>query len=385
MPLLTNDLGRHIRSQRLAVVEEAIRRVLQRGHFILGPEVQAFEAEFAAYCGASHAVGVANGTDALELCLRALGIAPRDRVALVANAGGYSTAAAFALGARPVYVDVDRSSLNLDPADLERVLAAGEVRAIIVTHLYGLLADMPRVMALTLRFGVPVVEDCAQAHGARREGRCAGSWGRLAAFSFYPTKNLGAVGDAGAVVTSDPGLAEAVRELRQYGWSGKYRATRAGGRNSRLDEIQAAILRGFLPLLDGWNMRRREILGRYNDALKGLDVQLPPAPGTDQVVHLYVLRSQRRDHLRQALAEQGIIADIHYPIPDYRQPAVAPSLGPTAPLLVTEECCSRVLTLPCFPEMTDQEVDQVAAIVARALADRPETSRVLRFGTRRWE
>ena len=365
MPLLTNDLERHIRARRLAVVEEAIRRVLQRGHFILGPEVQAFEAEFAAYCGASHAVGVANGTDALELCLRALGIAPRDRVALVANAGGYSTAAAFALGARPVYVDVDRSSLNLDPADLERVLAAGEVRAIIVTHLYGLLADMPRVMALALRFGVPVVEDCAQAHGARREGRCAGSWGRLAAFSFYPTKNLGAVGDAGAVVTSDPGLAEAVRELRQYGWSGKYRATRAGGRNSRLDEIQAAVLRVKLTRLAAANDERRALAARYDQGLSaggatglGLPRELP---GRRHVYHLYVVRHPRRDALLAHLTAAGIGALIHYPIPVHLQPAYA-SLG-AASLPESERAAREVLSLPLYPGLSRDAQQRVIEAV----------------------
>jgi dTDP-3-amino-2,3,6-trideoxy-4-keto-D-glucose/dTDP-3-amino-3,4,6-trideoxy-alpha-D-glucose/dTDP-2,6-dideoxy-D-kanosamine transaminase len=349
--LLLNDLTRHTRALS-AEIEAAMGRVLASGWFILGPEVEAFEHEFATYIGTTQAIGVANGTDAIELALRAIGIGPGDRVITVANAGMYSTTAILAIGAVPIYVDVNAETMNMNPDALHP-----KARAIIVTHLYGRMADMPRIMQIAYSAGIPVIEDCAQAHGAAINGVRAGAWGAAGCFSFYPTKNLGALGDGAAVVTSDMDLAHRIRQLRQYGWTSKYSATLPGGRNSRLDELQAAVLRVKLPHLDKWNQRRRAIAASYSQLLK-----LPVMAGPDYVAHLYVIRSPVRDSLRTALASRGIACEIHYPIPDYRQEAVRLSFD----LPVTESCCREVLTLPCFPEMTDAEVAQVAETVTSA-------------------
>ena len=263
--------------------------MLASGWYILGRECAAFESEFAAYCGVAHCVSVANGTDALELALRGLGIGPGDTVATVANAGGYSTTAIRAVGAEPLYIDIDPSTMNMSAADLAARLTPA-VRAVIATHLYGRMADLPALLAVTGRAAVPLVEDCAQAHGAAIGGKKAGSWGALACFSFYPTKNLGALGDGGAITTNDGQLAQRVKSLRQYGWSGKYQCAEYG-RNSRMDEMQAAILRAKLPHLDGWNARRREIAATYSAALAGQPVECPRDFGEDYVAHLYVIRT----------------------------------------------------------------------------------------------
>lgn len=348
--LLINDLGRHTATVREAV-DAAVSRVLARGWYVLGPEVDAFETEFAAYCGVTHCVGVANGTDALELALRAAGATAGDRIATVANAGMYSTAAILALNATPVFVEIDSETGLMDPEALAKVVP---VAAVVATHLYGRMAPMPAL--LDAAEGVPVIEDCAQAHGAELDGRRAGSWGVAGCFSFYPTKNLGALGDGGAVVTNSAPIADRLRALRQYGWRGKYLAMEPFGRNSRLDEMQAAVLRAKLPELDGWNARRRQIAAGYS--LPGEERE-----GPADVVHLYILRHPRRDALRNALRAQGIAAEIHYPIPDYRQEAVAQRIGSVPPLPLTEQFCHEVLTLPCFPEMTDEEVRTVRETV----------------------
>jgi len=334
-------------------VAASIQRVLDRDYFVLGPEVQAFERAFAEYCGTEYCVGVANGTDALELALRALEIQPGDRVAVVANAGGYSATALRAIGAVPAWVDVDERSLTMAPGALENVLDAG-VRAVVVTHLYGQLADIPALKAATQAVGVPLVEDCAQSHGARLDDRRAGSFGEVGCFSFYPTKNLGAVGDGGAVVTRDEAVASRVRSLRQYGWSDKYHAEVGGGRNSRLDEVQAAVLLDKLPLLDDWSQQRREIARRYTDGLRGLPVTLPASVAADFVAHLYVIRTTERERLAQHLADAGVGTAVHYPVADHRQPAF--TTGDAATLPVTDDAAATVLTLPCYPglEPADQ-------------------------------
>ncbi len=313
-----NDLKRH-NGPILPELEEAARSVLGGGWYILGPRVQEFEARFAAYCGADHCIGVGNGTDALELALRAVGAGAGDRVATAANAGGYGTAAILAIGAQPVYVEVDPATMLMDARAL--AAAAPRPRAVIVTHLYGRMADMPAL--LEAAGGAPVIEDCAQAHGARLQGRHAGTWGAAGCFSFYPTKNLGALGDAGALITSDSETAARIRALRQYGWSARYAAEAPYGRNSRLDELQAAVLLVKLPRLEGWNRRRREIARAYGQALAGTGLALPPACGPESVAHLYVVRSPRRDRLRETLRAAGVGSDIHYPVPDYLQPAAA--------------------------------------------------------------
>ncbi len=346
-----NDLGRQTIALA-AEIEAAIRTVLASGWFILGPQVESFEAEFATFCGAAHCVGTGNGTDALELALRALGIGPGDQVATVANAGGYSTAAIVSAGAEPLYVDVDRDTMTMDPRALAAAMGP-RVRAAIATHLYGRMAAMPAILQAAA--GTPVVEDCAQAHGARLDGRLAGSWGALGCFSFYPTKNLGALGDGGAVVTSDAGLAAQIRSLGQYGWSGKYRSALAGGRNSRLDELQAAVLRVKLPRLAAWNRRRLKIAGDYKRALAECGL-VTPGMSDDWVAHLYVVRLKDRDGLREALRARGIGTDIHYPIPDHLQE----SSRSNGELPVTVACCREVLSLPCYPELTDEEVALVA-------------------------
>ena len=347
--LLINDLSRQTALLR-PDINDAVRRVLDRGWYIHGPELEAFEAAFAAYLNTAHCIGVANGTDSIELALRAIGIGPGSRVATVAIAGMYATTAILACGATPVYVDILPGTTNMDlgrlPANLD---------AIVATHLYGRMEPMSDVLAAA--GAVPVIEDCAQAHGARLHGRAAGTWGTLGCWSFYPTKNLGALGDGGAVTTSDPALAARLRALRQYGWTSKYTATRAGGRNSRLDEIQAAVLLAKLPHLDEWSERRRAIS-------KGYDLVDRPSVESD-VVHLFVLRSKNREALRQTLRARGIGAEIHYPIPDYRQGAVA--LPDHPPLPETERHCAEVLTLPCFPEMTDEEVEETRRAVVESL------------------
>ena len=251
-----NSLLRHIQPLEAELVAAATD-VVRSGYYVLGPGVNRFESAFADYCGASECIGVANGTDALELALKAVGVTAGDRVAVAANAAMYGTSAVLACGAVPLFVDIEEAGATLDPARLSEAFASMVPRAIIVTHLYGRLARIDEILQLCRSHGVAVVEDCAQAHGARSNSRAAGSFGDVAAFSFYPTKNLGALGDGGAIVTSDTGIGQRARQLRQYGWTAKYTNTHAGGRNSRLDEIQARMLLTMLPLLDGWNARRR--------------------------------------------------------------------------------------------------------------------------------
>jgi dTDP-4-amino-4,6-dideoxygalactose transaminase len=365
-----NDLKRH--HERLAGdLDRAVSRVLSRGWFVLGPELEAFEQEFAAFCGVRHAIGVGNGTDALELALQAVGAGPGSEVVTVANAGMYSSTAILRAGAMPVFVDVVPATLMMDPAALEAALTP-RTAAVIVTHLYGAMAAIEELSAVAARCDIPLIEDCAHAPGAERGGRKAGSWGTLSCFSFYPTKNLGATGDGGAVVTSDLGLTRRLKALRQYGWSEKYRSTIAGGRNSRLDELQAAVLRTKLPHLDRWNARRREIAAAYCEALAPAGLGLPAFPcRADYVAHLFVIRSSHRDRIRRALQAGGIGTDIHYPVPDHLQESLRSVPFRRTPLPVTERTAGELLTLPCFPEMTDDEVDEVAR---RVLASIPARS-----------
>jgi dTDP-4-amino-4,6-dideoxygalactose transaminase len=358
--LLINDLRRH-QEFTAPLISEALTRVVASGWFILGTESEAFEREFSDYCGVPHAAGVANGTDAIEVALRALGVRSEDLVATVANAGFYTCIALNAIGAKPLFIDVDAQTHVMDIERLEEALETAHPAAIVVTHLYGQLADMARLMKLAEHAGIPVLEDCAQAHGAARAGRRAGSFGDAASFSFYPTKNLGAIGDGGAIVTRHAHVDLKVRQLRQYGWSAKYRVMTRGGRNSRLDELQAAVLRAKLPLLDGWNERRRAIARRYSEGLRHTDLVVPLPAGPDYVAHLYVIRARHRDLLRAHLQTAGISAEVHYPIPDPQQPVWQGSMA--AELPVTEKLAREVVTLPCFPELSDSEVDSVIAVV----------------------
>jgi dTDP-4-amino-4,6-dideoxygalactose transaminase len=382
MALLINEIKRQ--SEALAPeLAAAVERVLRRGWYILGPEVKEFEQEFAAYCRSGRCVSVANGTEALEIALRALELPPGSKVANVANAGMYATTAILHAGLRPLYVDVDRTTLTMDAGALSAAIDA-ETSAVIVTHLYGQMADMPAISEIAKRSNLPLIEDCAQAHGAELQGVRAGAWGKLGCFSFYPTKNLGALGDGGAIVTGDEKLAERCRLLRQYGWSEKYRCSIPGGRNSRLDEMQAAVLLAKLPHLEEWNRRRRTIAQRYNEAFAGLEVQVPCGEGPDYVAHLYVVRTRQRERVQASLKEAGIASDVHYPVPDYLQEGMRSVPGNTAVHLpVTEECCKQVLTLPCFPELTEQEQRVVIDRVRSALRAGGEAKLAAHSSTRR--
>lgn len=358
--LMINDLLRH-NECLMPDVSAAINEVLQSGWYVLGKQVNEFEQEFASYIQTTHCVSVANGTDALELALRALNIGPRHQVITVANAGAYSTTAILAVGGEPVYVDIDPDTYLLSMKHL-RDLVGAETKAIVVTHLYGQAAPVDQVLSLAAEFGIPVIEDCAQAHGAMLQSRRVGSFGALGCFSFYPSKNLGALGDGGAVTTSDEKLASRLKMLRQYGWQSKYEITLAGGRNSRLDELQAALLRVKLPHLDKWNARRFEISKRYVDGIHHPMVAMPHILKGEFVGHLFVVRSRQRDGLREHLKQNGIMSEVHYPVPDYRQPAFA-GMFPGIQLPSTECVCEEILTLPCFPEMSDVEVETVIKAV----------------------
>lgn len=338
-----------------------VQRVVNSGWYVLGPEVRAFEAAFAAHVGVAHAVGVGNGTDALVLALRALGVGAGQSVLTVANAGCYSSTAIEAVGARPVYADVDPQHLNMSPDALASALADGGLAAVIVTHLYGRMADMSSMVRLCRQAGVPLIEDCAQAHGALLQGHRAGAWGTLGCFSFYPTKNLGALGDGGAVVTNDDALAARVQALRQYGWKDKYRVAQPGGGNSRLDELQAAVLAAKLPLLDEANERRRAIAAQYQAGLADLPLQLPASADAADVVHLYVIRSAQRQALHEHLNRRGISSEIHYPWPDHKQPVRTRQAWPELPH--TEAACAQVLSLPCHPGLQLAQVQRVVQAV----------------------
>jgi aminotransferase EvaB len=356
-----NNLSLHTGSI-FVELEDAARRVIGSGWFALGPEVQLFEESFARWCGVAHCSGVANGTDALELALRSVGVHSGSEVILAANAGFYSTTAILAIGATPVFADVQPDSLNLDPLDVKHRITS-RTRAIVTTHLYGLMCDMPAFRELADRSGVALVEDCAQAHGAVLEGKKAGAWGDVAAFSFYPTKNLGALGDAGAVVTADSAVFRAVTELRQYGWGSRYRVDRAGGRNSRLDEMQAAFLNVKLRYLEDWVERRRAIARVYGERISHSEILLPVSAGNRHACHLYVVRASHRDALRNHLRQHGIASEVHYPVLDYEQPAVSQLGFSRSALTQSERAVREILSLPCYPELQLKDVEVVADCV----------------------
>ncbi|NWB95182.1 DegT/DnrJ/EryC1/StrS family aminotransferase [Pseudomonas gingeri] len=341
----------------------AVKKVLDRHWYVLGEEVVGFESEFAAYVGVSHCVSMANGTDALEIALRSVGVERGDLVVTVANAGFYSSTAIHAIGAMPLYVDINPSCMTMSVNALAEALEH-KPKCVIVTHLYGQMANIKELLALAHGAGVMLIEDCAQAHGAKLEGRQVGSWGDAACFSFYPTKNLGAMGDGGAAVTNNNEVATRLKILRQYGWSSKYHVGHAGGKNSRLDEMQAAVLRVKLPLLDAWNTARRNIASRYNEAFAGLGFDALPSVDDSFAAHLYVVRIHNRDALRDFLKAQGIATEIHYPIPDHQQVAY-PQPRVASTMEVTDSSCQKLVTLPCFPGMTDDAVESVVAAVKK--------------------
>ena len=352
-----------------AEIDAAVARVLAGGWYILGPEVSAFESEFAAYLGVEHAVGVASGTDAVLLALRALGIGPGDEVITVAHTAVATVTAIELAGATPRLVDINPTTYTLDPAQLAAAIRP-RTRAIVPVHLYGAPADMDAVLAVARAHALPVVEDCAQAHGARYRGQMVGTLGDAAAFSFYPTKNLGALGDGGAVATNRPEVAERLRLLRQYGWRERY-VSDVAGTNSRLDELQAAILRVRLRHLDAENAVRRWLAARYDAALAGLPIARPAArPDDGPVYHLYLISAATRDALAEHLRARGIGTGVHYPVPVHRQPAYAHlGYGPGS-LPATEAAAAEVLSLPMYPDLTEESVDAVVAAIKEYL-DRP--------------
>ncbi len=355
-PIPINALDRQFASCG-TLLESAAQRVLQQGWYVMGPELEQFERRFAQYCAVKNCVGVANGTDALELALAALDVGRGDEVALVANAGMYATHATLARGAAPLYVDIEDETLIMSPDRLAATITS-KTKAIILTHLYGRIGQFDRISGIANDHRIPIIEDCAQAHGALYENKRAGSLGVIGCFSFYPTKNLGACGDAGALTTDDDELALRLRSLRQYGWKAKYRVELNGGRNSRLDEIQAAILLAKLPMLETWNAKRRAVAKIFIDQIRHPNIQLPRSCSTDDVAHLFVVRTDARDSLRQHLLNHGIHSDVHYPIPDHRQPCCTNHFSKLT-LPVTEAVAAQVLTLPCFPELQDDEVKRI--------------------------
>jgi dTDP-4-amino-4,6-dideoxygalactose transaminase len=358
--------------EQQAEIDAAVARVLAGGAYILGPEVEAFEAEFAAYLGVGHAVGLASGTDALVLGLKALGIGAGDGVVTVSHTAVATVAAIELCGAIPILLDVDPASFTMDPRgfeELETVLDGSvPIKAVVPVHLYGQPAAMYEIAAWAGAYGAVVLEDACQAHGAALHGQKVGGWGAMAAFSFYPTKNLGALGDGGALVTNDAALAERARELRQYGWRRRY-ISETAGLNSRLDELQAAILRVKLTRLEAHNARRLAIAARYREGLAGLPLVLP-AEREDavHVWHQFVVRVKGRDRVRDALAERGIGTGIHYPEPVHLQPAYRGRLWRPWGLAATEALAGEILSLPIYPQMTDEAVGRVIAATREALA-----------------
>lgn len=357
-----------VQMQQRDELRAAFERVLDSGWYILGQEVTQFEAEYAAWCEARHCVGVANGLDALSLALRAMDVQPGDEVIVPSNTYIATWLAVSHLGAVPVPVEPDPLTFNIDPARIEAAITP-RTRVILPVHLYGQAAEMAPILEIARKHGLRVLEDAAQAHGARYRGQRVGAHGDAVAWSFYPGKNLGALGDGGAVTTNDPELADRLRVLRNYGSRVKYH-NEIAGHNSRLDELQAALLRTKLPVLDAQNERRAAIAQTYLQGMAGLGLALPfVPPGHEPVWHLFVVRHPRRDELAQGLSELGVHTMIHYPIAPHLQPAYA-SLGlKPGSLPLSEAMHAQVLSLPMGPAQTDAQTEQVVAAV-REVAQR---------------
>ena len=341
-------------------LDEAIQSVLNDGWFILGKNVSAFEEEFAAYCGTGFAVGVGNGTDALQLALMACGVGPGDEVITAPLSATFTALAISAVGAVPTFVDIDPNTYNMDPRKLEEAIGP-RTKAIMPVHLYGQPADMDPILAVARKYNLFVIEDAAQAHGALYKGRRAGVLGDVGCFSFYPSKNLGAFGDGGMVVTNNPETAEKLRMLRHGGQKTRY-DHQLLGRNSRLDELQAAILRVKLTHLEKWNERRRHIAALYTALLGDSKVEPPiEMPHARHIYHLYVIRCEDRDALQEHLTERGVGTAVHYPVPIHLQGAYRwLNLG-RGSFPIAERYAEQVLSLPIYPELTDAKVRQVAA------------------------
>jgi dTDP-4-amino-4,6-dideoxygalactose transaminase len=346
-----------------APIQSAINRVLDSGAYILGGEVVSFEQAFAEFCGSGEAVGVASGTDALILALKALGLGVGDEVITASHTAVATVAAILASGASPVLVDIDELYMTLDPAALEAAVTPRS-KALIAVHLYGQAADLDPIQACARRHGLALIEDCAQSAGGRYRERRLGSIGDIGCFSFYPTKNLGAIGDGGMILTGERKIAASARRLRQYGWDDA-RQTHEAGLNSRLDPLQAAILHAKLPHLDTDNSRRATIARRYQRGLDGLPITMATERSdTKHVYHLYVITCAERDNLMAYLSDRQIGSAIHYPVPVHRQRGYAERvILPPGGLPITERVCGQILSLPIYPELSDAEVDRVIAAV----------------------
>jgi dTDP-4-amino-4,6-dideoxygalactose transaminase len=351
-------------------IDEAVHRVLSSGWYILGNELKAFESEFAAWLDIPSVIGCANGTDAIVLALKGLGIGPGCTVVTVSHTAVATVAAIEMAGATPLLVDIDPTHYTIDPDAIRDVLnhpppGLPPIKAVIAVHLYGQPADLDRIVPICQQHGIALIEDCAQAHGATWHGQRVGTFGDAATFSFYPTKNLGALGDGGAIAVRDPGLAARIAALRQYGWHQHYISAETGI-NSRLDEIQAAILRVKLRHLDTQTKRRQAIARRYTQAMPATLTAPAINPAAGHVFHLYVVRAKARDTLQAGLRGQGIGTGIHYPMPVHMQPAYKGRIRVWDGCPKTEQASSEILSLPLYPELTDQQVEEVCVALQRA-------------------
>jgi dTDP-4-amino-4,6-dideoxygalactose transaminase len=354
-------------------IDAAIARVLESGQFVLGPEVAAFEQEFAAYCGAAECIALNSGTSALHLALLAAGVGPGDEVITVPFTFVASVAAVTYTGARPVLVDIDPRSFTMDPATIEAAITP-RTKAILPVHLYGQSADMAPIMEIAKRHGLVVIEDAAQAHGAKYKGRPLGNIGDIGCFSFYPGKNLGAYGEGGAVTTNNPEYAHTIRMLRDWGQDRKYHHVLRGF-NYRMEGFQGAILRVKLRHLDRWTEARREVVRQYDELLSDSGVETPTEmPWGRHVYHVYTLRTDDRDGLQAFLQAEGIQTSIHYPVPAHLQPAYADLGYGRGAFLRSERAAEQVLSLPLYPELSSQAVAEVAGAVKRAVANRTPTA-----------
>lgn len=343
-------------------IKESFSDVLASGSLILGEQVRKFESDFSKYLGGLDCVSVANGTDALRIALLSLGLSSGSKIGTVANAGFYTSTAILSIGAIPLYLDVDLSSSNLNAEIVNEFLNRESIDALVVTHLYGAaVSDIVEIVEVCRARGIYLIEDCAQSHGAQVKEKMVGTFGDVAAFSFYPTKNLGALGDAGAVVSAFSEISDLARSLRTYGWADKYEVVSKFGTNSRMDELQAGFLSLFLPYLDRDNDRRRKIALKYNHVLANKeDIRTPIIREQEYVAHLYVIQTSRRDSLIEYFRLNEVQTAIHYPLPDHLQPIMSKDIS----LPNTELLSNQILTIPCRPDFSDQEVDKVLEVLS---------------------
>ncbi|MBF0331739.1 MAG: DegT/DnrJ/EryC1/StrS family aminotransferase [Candidatus Omnitrophica bacterium] len=346
-------------------IDAVIAGVLKEGRYILGEQVRLFEQEFAAFTGVAYCVGVGSGTEAIHVALKAAGVGAGDEVITVSHTAVATVAGIELTGAMPVLVDIEPGYYNMDPLKVEAAITP-RTKAIVVVHLYGHPADVRAISAIARHHGIKLIEDCAQAHGASLDGKKVGAWGDVACFSFYPTKNLGAIGDGGAVVTNDPELARQCRQLREYGWDSK-RVSVMQGWNSRLDELQAAILRVKLRGLDKDNASRRALAQAYGRQLAGLGIMLPSVKaGAEHVYHLYVVRTSGRDQLKEYLEQKGVMSMVHYAVPVHLMQVYQGRVQVPSPLLETERVVKEILSLPMYPQLSPEDIDKVTRIISEA-------------------